>query len=89
MSAFIAVIWISHALNDLLPFLFSLSSVLRSSEQRQFTCCQDLPTLRSSKQEDPSTKDNYYLLYANRMQKTYGARVIRLLGSFSLHVNSK
>ena len=89
MSAFIAVIRISHALNDLLPFLFSLSSVLRSSEQRQFTCCQDLPTLRSSKKEDPSTKDNYYLLYANRMQKTYGARVIRLLGSFSLHVNSK
>ena len=43
MSAFIAVIWISHALNDLLPFLFRLSSVLRSSEQRQFTCCQDLP----------------------------------------------
>ena len=31
MSAFIAVMWISHALNDLLPLLFSLSLVIRSS----------------------------------------------------------
>ena len=31
MSAFIAVIWVSHALNDPLPFLFSLSPLLRSS----------------------------------------------------------
>ena len=38
--------------------------------------------------EDPSARDKYNVLHVNWIQKTYGTRMIRLLGSFSLHVRS-
>ena len=77
-------------LNYLPIFLSGFSLVLGSSKERQFTWCQDLPSTRvflPVSQEDPSSRNKYNPLHVNRIQQTYGAWMIRLLGSSSLHVN--
>ena len=74
------------------PPLFSpvFYLVLGSSQQRQFTWCQDLPSTRicptcqlgrSQYWEDPSSREKYNPLHVNGIQKTYGARMIGVLGS--------
>ena len=77
-------------LNYLPIFLSGFSLVLGSSKERQFTWCQDLPSTRvflPVSQEDPSSRNKYNPLHVNRIQQTYGAWMIRLLGSSSLHVH--
>ena len=77
-------------LNYLPIFLSGFSLVLGSSKERQFTWCQDLPSTRvflPISREDPSSRNKYNPLHVNRIQQTYGAWMIRLLGSSSLHVN--
>ena len=71
-NAMVGLYFQDYPLNDPPLFLSYLPLALGSSEQRQFTQCQ----------EDPNSMDKYNSLHVNRIQKTYGAKMIRLLGSF-------
>ena len=54
--------------------IFEASAVYMVLES---SSCQDLPT----SWQDPRARDKYNPLHVNWVQKTYGARMIRLLGS--------
>ena len=70
--------------------------VLGTSQYQDITTCQlgrsqyqEITTSqlgRSQYQEDPSSRNKYNPLHVNLIQKTYGTRMIRLLGSSSLQL---
>ena len=80
--------YLDQPLNKPPPFMSGLSRVLRSSQRKQFTWCQDLSTCQLGRSQRQGQVQPFACTENIWRQDDPPFSTFLVLGSFSLHVNS-